>query len=117
MLIDSVWNIGKLNTLEAANNYESPFRFKLLNVLPSEKIEFRVHFFDGDYYSFDYVTVNVNKDYKTLDTNNITVTITSAGNFGYNDLIYLSQGGVFSSRRAYLVQDLVLCVVGQVVLR
>ncbi|NLL28366.1 MAG: S8 family serine peptidase [Bacteroidales bacterium] len=95
MLIDSIWDIGNLNTLAAANNYENPFKFKLLNVLPSEKIEFRIYFFDGDYYSFDYVSINVNKDYKTLDTNNITVTITSAGNFGYNDLIYLTQGDGF----------------------
>lgn len=92
VMIDSIWNIGVLPTLNYANNYTAAFRVKLLNVPPSTKLDFIIHFHDNSYSSSDFLTTNVNKDYKLLDTNNIAVTVTSSGNLGYNDLSNLLQG-------------------------
>ncbi|HBG71039.1 MAG: hypothetical protein A2W93_02955 [Bacteroidetes bacterium GWF2_43_63] len=95
MLIDSIWNIGVLNTLQNASNYSNPFRVKLLNVPPSTTIKFLVHFYDSTWHSADYISTNVNKDYNTLDTNLLTLTVTSNGNFAYNNLVNMSQGEGF----------------------
>lgn len=94
-LIDSIWNIGVLNTLQNENNYSDPFRIKLLNVPPSTNIKFLVHFYDSTWHSADYISANVNKDYNTLDTNLLTLTVTSHGNFAYNNIVNLSQGEGF----------------------
>ncbi len=91
-LIDSIWTIGELPTMNYANNYSASFRLKLLNVPPSTKLDFLIHFHDNSYSSTDFFSTNVNKDYKLLDTNQIAVTVTSNGNLGYNDLINLFQG-------------------------
>ncbi|MGD9494329.1 MAG: S8 family peptidase [Bacteroidales bacterium] len=94
-LIDSIWMIGTLNTLQYANNYSAPFKVKLSNVPPSTNIAFLVHFYDSTWHSADYISTNVNKDYNTLDTNQLTLTVTSHGNFAYNNLVNLSQGEGF----------------------
>lgn len=95
MLIDSIWNIGVLNTLQSINNYSSPFKVKLLNVPPSTNIKFLIHFYDHTWHSADYLNANANKDYNTLDTNSLTLTVTSYGNFAHNNLVNLSQGEGF----------------------
>ncbi len=95
-LIDSLWNIGVLHPMQQSSNSSTdPFVIQLLNVPPSTKIEFLVHFYDGPWHSADYLSTNVNKDYKTLDTNEIVLTITSAGNLAYNDINNFIQGEGF----------------------
>jgi len=91
-LIDSIWNIGTLNTLQSADNQSDQFVIRLLSIPPSTLLKFRIHFYDGSYHSADYLKTTVNEDYNTLDTNLIQLTVTSKGNFGFNNLINLSQG-------------------------
>ena len=94
-LIDSMWNIGVLNTMQSADNYSNAFKVKLLNVKPSTNVPFLIHFYDSSWSSYDYMNVNVNKDYNTLDTNKLSVTVTSHGNYAFNNLSNLSQGDGF----------------------
>jgi len=91
-LIDSIWTIGTLNTMQSADNLQDQFVVRLLNIAPSTLLKFRIHFYDGLYHSADYLKTTVNEDYNTLDTNLIQLTVTSKGNFGFNNLINLSQG-------------------------
>ena len=95
-MVDSVWFVGVLNTLEDSINIVDNFRVKInANTPPSTKLNFIVHFNDTNYHSTDYFFFSINKDYLTLDTNKIAVTITSHGNIGYNDLYNFIQGEGF----------------------
>lgn len=97
-LIDSSWYIGVLPTLQDTINNNNPFRFRINNnAPPSTKLNFIVHFIDTPftYNSPDYFFFSINKDYLDLDTNQITTTITSHGNMGYNDLVNYIQGQGF----------------------
>ena len=50
---------------------------------------------NSTWHSADYLSTNANKDYNTLDTNLLTLTVTSHGNFAYNNLVNMSQGEGF----------------------
>jgi serine protease len=85
-LIDSVFNIGTLNTLDTISNFETSFKW-LINHTASanELILFRL-IFEGDNYSdYQNVLFRVAPDFIDVSKNSITTTVTSRGRIGYNN--------------------------------
>jgi serine protease len=85
ILIDSIINIGAMNTMGTFNNNSNPFRIKLSSGLSmNEKILLRFSFLDGSYTDHQYFEITVNADYVNLTVNEISTTINSKGCFGYS---------------------------------
>jgi len=80
------FNPGTIKTLDSTNNYSSPFTFTLADSLPLDsKVQLRLNFSDGSYSDFQDFEVYVNPSYKTQAENNVSLTITSKGDLGFND--------------------------------
>jgi serine protease len=84
-MIDSVWTLGALGTNQRANNYTSPFRFKLINENGpyNQTLVFRILISDGTYSNQEFAETIIKPDYLNVNENNIFSTITSNGNIGY----------------------------------
>jgi len=73
-------------TLGTFDNSSSAFTFKLSNNTPLDAtVHFRLDYTDGNYSDFQLFSVPVNPSYFTQTGNNVSLTIASKGNFGYND--------------------------------
>ncbi len=78
--------LGSLNTLQTATNGSNPYTFDVAANTPfNQKVEFKLSFVgDGGYASYQYFTVEVNRDYINVDVNNLATTVTARGKIGYN---------------------------------
>ncbi|MDR3667909.1 MAG: S8 family peptidase, partial [Ignavibacteriaceae bacterium] len=77
-------NPGAVGTLQSFN--DSTLTFKLAQSMPNNvTLDFLLHYTDGTYSDFQWISVTGNPNYATQSGNNIALTITSNGNFGYND--------------------------------
>lgn len=86
--------LGTINTLEE-KNVSDAFIVKILPGVPiSSPIDFKLIFNDpiANYTSTQYFSIIVNVDYITIDTNQVSATITSKGKIGYNQQNSSSQG-------------------------
>jgi len=82
---NSNFNAGIIGTLTQVPNAANPFIFKILPGAPVNlKLIFKISYSDVGYAAFEYIQLIVNKDYIDLAINNISTTITSRGNIGYN---------------------------------
>ncbi len=119
-IIDSVVNLGALNTMGTTTNYSSPFRIKTLANIPlGYQADIKIQYSDGSYSAFEFFRLELNKDYLTIDTNKIDLTLTSTGRIGFNDdnlnqgigLIYkggrsmISMGGLLVATSSNRVSD------------
>ncbi len=85
-IIDSVFQIGALQTMASVSNAAQPFRIKIMPGIPlSCRTELRIKYYGSNYSDFEYIPLVINKDYLTIDTNDIRLTITSKGRYGFND--------------------------------
>ncbi len=85
-VVDSVFQIGALNTLSSVSNTANPFSFKISPITPAGQIlTLRISITDSTGKSFQYITLTANSDFLTMDTNDIAVTLTSNGIIGYNN--------------------------------
>lgn len=86
--------VGVLQPLQMYENLALPFKIKLGNVQPNQIINIKIEFIDPvlNYSEREYVTLVVNRDYLSLNINKINVTVTSRGNFAYNDYPMCLQG-------------------------
>ncbi|MCC9166384.1 S8 family serine peptidase [Pontibacter harenae] len=92
-VLDGQASLGSMATLASKNNHASPFKFKVASNTPyNTEVYFRIGFSDGDYTDLQYVRVNINPPFVTLDANNLHVSINALGNFGYDG--YSSSQGV-----------------------
>lgn len=84
-MMDSVFYPGQIQTLQSVSNFSSPFAFRISqNSPPSQSIVLKVTITDSAWSGFQYLSLTVNSDYLTLDTNRIAFTLTSNGGLGYN---------------------------------
>ncbi len=76
------------NFTEGEEKYiEKPISFKLPNSMPSNfNLQIEIELADDNgYKAYSLVNLIVNPSYRTISANNISTTITSQGNIGYND--------------------------------
>lgn len=92
---NTIENIGVLGSLNQADNYSNPFSFKLLDTAPiNTDVIFKVSVTDGGFTNEYFIKVLVNVDYLNLTTNNISTTVGSRGQFGYNSRNQLQGLGI-----------------------
>ncbi len=86
-IIRSTFSAGALGTLASQTNQELPFQVLIREDIPfNQAVVFRYGFSDGEYTDYQYFTLILNPDYITLTSNDLDATVTSNGNFGFNDL-------------------------------
>ncbi len=84
---NGTFNVNNIATLDSFSNSASQFTFTLADSVPFDaKLNFILKYTDGSSYSdFQLISIIVNPSYVTQSGNNITLTITSKGNLGFND--------------------------------
>lgn len=117
------FNAGAMGTLATATNAAQPFRVVLLPGTPlNTVVQLRYGFRDASgFRDYQYVRLEVNQDYVTLDANRIAATVTSRGNIGFDngdprkgegvtfdrgDLL-LSEAGLLVGRDSAHVSDMI----------
>lgn len=92
-IVNSSFNAGSKNTLEEFNNYSNKFTFTVANNVPANtQLYFELRYADGTYSDFQWISIIANPTYATQFGNDVAMTITSKGNFGYNDYSTNQQG-------------------------
>jgi subtilisin family serine protease len=95
-VVNGTLNAGSIGTLQTFDNSSSKFTVKLASTMPNNTpLDFLVHFTDGTYSDFQWISAIGNPDYQTQSGNNITLTINSIGNLGFNDYSNNLQGKGF----------------------
>ncbi|RDC61884.1 S8 family serine peptidase [Adhaeribacter pallidiroseus] len=86
-IIRSTFAAGSMATLASKTNLELPFQVLIRPDIPfNQPVVFRYGFSDGVYTDYQYFTLTLNPNYITLTVNDLDATVTSNGNFGFNDL-------------------------------
>ena len=119
-IIDSVFQIGALGSMSIANNYSQAFSIRILSGIPlGYQADIKVSYLDTNYSGFEFIRLELNKDYALIDTNKIALTLTSNSRLGFNDdyqnqgigMVYkggrsmLSFGGLLLATSGNLVSD------------
>jgi subtilisin family serine protease len=96
-VINGSFSAGARGTLEEFNNNSDKFTFTLSNSLPvNSNLSFLLHFKDGSYEDYLWASTIGNPTYATQYGNNLAMTITSKGTYGFNDYPVNIQGDGFS---------------------
>ena len=95
-IVNGNFNAGAIGTLQTFDNSSSKFTFTLPKSMPSNvPLDFLIHYTDGSYSDFQWISAIGNPNYATQAGNDISLTITSAGNLGFNDYPNNKQGTGF----------------------
>ena len=95
-VVNGNFSVGTMGTLQTFDNSSSKFTFTLSQSLPSNiPLDFLLHFSDGSYSDFQWISAIGNPNYATQTGNNVSLTINSAGNLGFNDYPNNQQGTGF----------------------
>ena len=95
-IVNGSFNKGAVGILQTFDNSSSKFTFTLSQSLPSNiPLDFLLHFSDGSYSDFQWISAIGNPNYATQTGNNVSLTINSAGNLGFNDYPNNQQGTGF----------------------
>jgi subtilisin family serine protease len=95
-VLNGVFNAGSVGTLNEFNNNSSKFTFSISNSVPQNaKLNFLLRYSDGSYSDFQWIETIGNPTYATQSVNDIALTITSKGTFGFNDYPNNLQGDGF----------------------
>jgi len=113
--------LGNMNTLSQASNAAAPFRLAVAGEVPLNTTATLNYHFTGDngYESDQYVDVLLNPDFVQLDAGDISMSLTSRGNFAYDNITgaggrglsyrgsapLLSEGGLLLATSATRVSD------------
>ncbi len=85
-MLDTLVSLGDIPTLGSASNLSHPFVFRLLpGINSSESVELRLTYHTSSNTSFEYLVLNLNSGYLTIETEQLKTTLTSTGRLGYND--------------------------------
>ncbi|WP_017731763.1 S8 family serine peptidase [Nafulsella turpanensis] len=104
--IDSEVSPGTINTLGTYKNEATPFRFYLHPNLPSnEVITFRIGYSDINYEDYQYFQLRTSGSYFDFASDQLSLTVSSEGNLGYNYNFNL-QGSGFRFQKAPLAHNL-----------
>ena len=84
-MVDSIINVGTINTLDTFANTLNTFKFKIdENTPPLTEVLVRFGYEADGYTDFQYKTIIINPDYIHINENEINTTANSTGNFGYH---------------------------------
>jgi PKD repeat protein len=87
--------ISSLPTSETYVNEEQPITFIVgEDAQPGERLFFRIDFLGNFYEDFQYFGIPLTPDYFDISDGNITATIASDGDIGYNDTDFLQGNGL-----------------------
>jgi subtilisin family serine protease len=87
------FNISSIGTMDSTSNDSNPFTFTIANNVPfDDTLAFLLKYSENNYTDFQATRTPANHSYLTQDGNNISVTITSRGNIGFNDYPSNQQG-------------------------
>lgn len=93
---NSTFNTGSISTLDSVKNSYNKFYFKVKENTPdTQKVSFLLTYSASGYSDYQWISVMVNRNFNTMDANNITLTLTSTGNLGYYDFPGNSLGNGF----------------------
>lgn len=128
IILDSVFDIGAMTTMQQKNNASRPFRFIVNQNAPLDlDIKFRLGFSDTNYSDYQYLEIPINAPYLAIPFNTINFTLTGNGRAGYYDIYNrlgsgiksnnsqtLQEGGLIVGKSATKVSDNVLTNIGGV---
>ncbi len=104
MLAQAIVPFGADSTMQEIANDPALFQLTVSNdVPPNTRVLIRIFFSDssvGYFDDYDYVSFIVNPSYLDLNKNNLTVTVSSFGSIGYNDVLSNQEGSGFLWRVA-----------------
>ena len=79
-------NIGVMPTLSEVSNSNDPFSYKILDTAPlNTEVVFKIEVTDGTFTNDFFVKVVVNVDYLNIAINQLSTSVGSKGQFGYNE--------------------------------
>jgi hypothetical protein len=87
-IVQGAFNIGVLNTLDSTMNNGTPFKILISPTAQlDEQLVIRIGYADpsSGYTDFQYFNLVVNPSYINIDTNQVTMTVTSNGRIGFVD--------------------------------
>jgi len=104
LILNSSFNIGALAMNANTDNYNNPFRIKILPSIPANyQADIKITYTDGSYSAFEFVRVELNKGFLNIDTNKITLTLTSNSRLGFiDDNLNQGVGMVYKGGRSML---------------
>ena len=120
LILKSNFSIGTLPTNASINNTQDAFKIKILANIPlNYQADIKITYTDGSYSGFEFIRIDLNKDFVNIDTNKITMTLTSNSRIGFSDdqqnqgigMIYkggrnlLSSGGLLIATSGNKVSD------------
>lgn len=83
-IIDSI-SLGNINSGDTLNFSQNPIQFKIPSgLLLNEKVRLWIKIYADNFYGTDYLEVNVNNDFLTLEENNLRITYSSSGGIGFS---------------------------------
>ena len=86
-VLDSVFNVGVMATMQQKNNASRPFRFVVKQNAPLDlDVKFRLGFLDTNYSDYQYFEIPINAPYLAIPFNTINFTLTGNGRAGYYDI-------------------------------
>ncbi len=92
-VINGMFNIGVLGTLDTIRNTATPFRIQLSgSVTPGLIATLKLTLTDGSQSDTQFYTLVINPTYQNHNINQVTVTMTNNGRIGYNNFPTNSQG-------------------------
>ncbi len=97
--------INKLSTLESYLTEENTLSFTVdANVAPGERIIFRIDFEADNYIDFQYFEIIITPNYTDISDGNITATITSDGDIGF-DKPFVHDGNGISYQEQFIATN------------
>ncbi len=103
-LHQSVVPFGPVETMGIVSNDQAAFQITVANeVPPNTVVLMKVLFFDtlaGYAPDYDYFSFVINPSYVDLNATNVTVTLTSKGSLGYQDVLVNKEGSGFRWKNA-----------------
>lgn len=87
------FNTGAVGTLNKVDNQNNKFTFEIGLGTPADtELNFILRFSGNGYTDFQWISVNANQTFETFIPNNLALTMTSRGIFGFNDSPQNTQG-------------------------
>lgn len=102
--------IDRLDEFESFDNNNNPVFFTVnQDVQPGERLLFRIDFVGNNYTDFQYIEITTTPAYFDISDGNLTATITSDGDIGFNDQLFREGNGV-SYKEDFLASQLGLII-------
>ena len=92
--VDQIY-IEKLSENQSYENTDDPISLVVNdNVEPGERLLFRIDFEGNSYSDFQYFQIRTTPEYFDISDDNLTVTVASDGDIGYDDAYYENGSGI-----------------------